>query len=275
MKNNCCICNSSESSRFYRQVDEHRLMLCQKCDLVYLDEFDFDVEDFIKDSEQSADAKVEFWSVPNLYDKHQKVFDHFFQQRLERIQKYNLPLNSALDIGIGYGFWANYLREHCQLEVEGIDIESTAIDYCQSKYELEARLQSYESFETDKKYDALFMFDVLEHFANPQAMLEKAKSMLTENGFIYIQVPNVLGFKIPYGHGLGLPYHLWQFDHKNIQKLFKEVNLEVIQYWTGNQGIIGHYERGGPSLLTQAMWKVGNFFKRGNRLQVIVKPISK
>lgn len=250
-------------------------MKCVECDLVYLSEANFDVEDFIKDSQQSSEAKVEFWSVPHLYDKHKNVFDFFFQQRLDRIKAHNLPLQSALDVGIGYGFWANYLKERNQrIEVEGIDIEHSAITYCLDKYDLNAKLISFESFHSDKKFDAIFMFDVLEHFKNPKEMLEKAKSMLTPEGFIYIQVPNVLGLKVPYGHGLGLPYHLWQFDHRNIRKLFNKVDLEVLNYWTGNQGIIGHYEKGGPSLLIRTMWKIGNFFKRGNRLQVIVKPIS-
>jgi 2-polyprenyl-3-methyl-5-hydroxy-6-metoxy-1,4-benzoquinol methylase len=239
---------------------------------VYLQDIDFDVEDFIKDAQQNKDAKVEFWSVPNLYDKHQNVFDHFFAQRLSRIEENNLPLKSALDVGIGYGFWANYLNEHRGIKTDGLDIELGAVKYCNETYKLDSLHQSFESFETDKKFDAIFMFDVLEHFVSPQDMLEKAKSMLNDEGFIYIQVPNVLGLKVPFGHGLGLPYHLWQFDHANIKKLFKKVNLEVVQYWTGNQGIIGHYEKGGPSLMRQWYWNIGNFLRRGNRLQVIVKP---
>lgn len=275
MKNNCCICNSPKSSVFYRKIDEYTLMRCNECQLVYLGEADFDVQNFIKDSQQSSDAKVEFWSVPHLYQKHRSVFDQFFEQRVERIHSLNLPMNNSLDVGVGYGFWANYLKENHSVQVDGIDIEKSAIDYCNEQYQLNSKLLSFEEFNSEKKYDAIFMFDVLEHFQDPQTMLKKAKSMLSHGGFIYIQVPNVLGLKIPYGHGLGLPYHLWQFDPQNIQKLFDKVGLEVLNFWTGNQGVIGHYEKGGPSLLTKTIWSIGNFFKRGNRLQVIVKPITK
>lgn len=274
MKNNCCICNSLKSSVFYRKVDDFTLLKCRACGLVFLSEADFEVEDFIKDAQQATDAKVEFWSVPKLYDKYQEVFDHFFQQRLDRIDSLDLPMSNCLDIGIGYGFWANFLKEKCESTIEGIDIESSAIQYCVDHYNLKAKLESFESFKSDKKYDAIFMFDVLEHFKNPNEMLEKAKRMLSPNGFIYIQVPNVLGLKYPYGHGLGLPYHLWQFDPKNIKKLFEKSNLEVLRYWTGNQGIIGEYERGGPSFLTKTLWGLSNLVRRGNRLQIIVKPNS-
>ena len=114
------------------------------------------------------------------------------------------------------------------------------------------------------------MFDVLEHFESPDEMLKKAYDMLNPGGHLYVQVPNVLGAKLPYGHGLGLPYHLWQFDPQSLKRLLSK-RYEVLAHWTGVQGVIGEYEKGGPSLYKRIIWQLAKVTGRGNRLQMIAK----
>jgi 2-polyprenyl-3-methyl-5-hydroxy-6-metoxy-1,4-benzoquinol methylase len=258
------------TSNLIKVVNAHEIVKCNNCDLVYLKEYPNTLFNFIQDSTSENDNGVEFWSFPNLYKKHQSVFDNFFKQRISRINKYaQYQEKSYLDIGIGFGLWAKYLETNGYTGI-GFDVSIDAINYCKS-LSLNAEHNSLEDFNSDKKFDLICMFDVLEHLEDPQKMLHKIKSSMNPNSLLYIQVPNVLGIKFPYNHSLGLPYHLWQFNPKSLKKLLIKSGFEVQEYWTGIQGVIGHYEKGGPSKITKTLWKIANILKIGNRIQIIVK----
>lgn len=270
ISNQCCLCKSQLNTKPFLQEDGHSIVKCTSCSMVYLERYPKDLFNFIEDSKEGMSSGLEFWSFPKLYDKHKTVFDGFFNQRFKRIEKYaSINRKSVLDIGIGYGFWNRFL-ENVGYKSYGLDVSKEAITYCQGQG-LECEYTSYENFETDTKYSLVCMFDVLEHFADPEKMLLKTKSLMDENALLYIQVPNVIGLKIPFKHSLGLPYHLWQFDPNSLKKLLDLAGFEILEYWTGIQGVIGHCERGGPSILTSLVWKIANLLKRGNRIQILVK----
>lgn len=48
----------------------------------------------------------------------------------------------------------------------------------------------FEEYETEVKYDTIFMTHILEHLDDPTLVLEKAKNWLSESGRIIIAVPN-------------------------------------------------------------------------------------
>lgn len=269
IKNTCCICNSNRSQNI-RFVDSYSIVRCLNCDLVYLREYPNTLFNFIEDSEVGLDNDVEFWSFPDLYKKHKPVFDDFFKQRIFRIKKHCISQDlTYLDIGVGFGLWAKYL-ENQGYSGYGFDVSVPAIKHCKG-LNLNVEINSLENFKSDKKYSLVCMFDVLEHLEEPKEMLQKIKQNMLPDSLLYIQVPNVIGFKFPYNHSLGLPYHLWQFCPKTLKKLLHESGFEVLDYWTGIQGVIGHYERGGPSFITKLCWNLANKFKIGNRIQIIVK----
>ncbi len=266
--NKCCICETTKHSVYFKDVDQYVLLKCKKCSLVYLKEYPNTLFNFIDDSLENE--KIEYWSIPNLYKKHQNVFDNFFGQRLKRVKQFHQnSLTNVLDIGIGFGFWADYLKER-GANVYGIDVSTKAIEYCKEN-QIECDLVSFENFISEQQFSLICMFDVLEHFEDPRKMLTKLRSNMNKESLLYIQVPNVLGIRIPFGHSLGLPYHLWQFNPKTLYSLLESSGFEVLNYWTGIQGVIGHYEKGGPSKINKALWKLANFFKIGNRIQVMVR----
>lgn len=270
IKNSCFNCPSSPSKTF-KFVGKYQVEKCSGCGLIFLDSYPEDLFSFIDDIENESEEDLEFWSTPKLIEKYQDIFDHFMNEREFRLKSNDFTFSGkALDIGVGFGLWASRL-ESKGMKVKGIDVSSDTINYCSNKYSFEVEKKSFERFESSDKYDLISMFDVLEHFARPVEMLEKVKSLLNEDGLLYIQVPNVIGFKIPFNHGLGLPYHLWQFDRKSLFHLLNRCGFEILEDWTGVQGIIGAHERDEVNFLTKLKWNLANKFKIGNRIQVLVK----
>ncbi len=269
-KNTCAACKSRHYSQHYAHHNGYSLLKCKRCHLVYLSHYPNNLFNFLDIVEDKDNKEVEFWSTPHYLQKYRPVFQKFFTQRLTRINQYKRyqKLN-MLDIGIGFGGWTNFLTDQ-GYNCYGIDVDSNAINYCKSQ-NISCEVNSFEKFQTDQKFSLISLFDVLEHFEHPQEMLMKIKKLMHKDSLLYVQVPNVLGLKYPYKHSLGLPFHLWQFDPRSLKFLLDQAGFEVLKFWTGSQGIIGEYERGGPSLYVQTMWKLSQIFKRGNRMQMLVR----
>ena len=269
----CCICNSDKNS-LYKIVGKYRLLRCNKCSLVYLDQDNSNQKKFIEDAKTNLKnkkkEKVEYWSFPELYAKYRKVFESFFNERLRIIKKYNKNIKDLLDVGCGYGFWMNYCEKR-GIECGGIDISSEAVDFARNNLKLDAWKKDLMDFKTHKKYDLIMVFDVLEHLKDPNKALAKCRNLLKKGGLLYIQVPNLTGFKITPNHGYGLPYHLWQFSFKTLSALLKKNGYNVLDHWTGPMGVIGEYEKNENLFLKKIIWKVASKLYLGDRLQVIAR----
>lgn len=272
IRNRCAICGGSAEDTFFRQAGGYPLVKCGRCGLIYMKYIKVRPEDFIlsakKDSSIEDKEKVEFWSFPELFEKHKRVFEHFFGERLKRIIRFKPPAGEMLDIGSGYGFWMKYCKDR-KLSVEGMDISHEAAQYACDTLDLNVHNCDFDKYSTGKRFGIITLCDVLEHCQNPGGTLRKCREFLSPKGVLYIQVPNVIGFRLPLGHGLGLPYHYWQFSPSTLKKLLRANGFEPKAWWTGVQGVIGAYERGGPNIFEKLMWTVARSFRVGNRLQIL------
>jgi 2-polyprenyl-3-methyl-5-hydroxy-6-metoxy-1,4-benzoquinol methylase len=226
-------------------------------------------EDFLGDAADQKDGKIEYWGYPEYFKKHATIFNHFFNERYEKIKSHTQVEGEWLDVGSGYGLWQKFLKTKNQKSF-GIEIEKKAFLVAQGEG-LDIELVSIQNLKTPKKFAVITMCDVLEHVEDPFAVLEKCKDLLLPGGLLYVQVPNVIGLKYPFRDTLGLPHHLWQFNPRTLKILTNNVGLKTVGCWTGIQGVIRYYEQGGPSIIRQALWKLARFTGRGNRLQLLVR----
>ena len=276
MKNKCCICEA-DSGLDYKKILDYSLLKCKKCGLVYLDEIPSIEDDFIERAKDEVGNKnnkerVEYWSFPGFFKKHKRVFDYYFEERLKRIRQFKPKINSLFDIGCGYGFWLKFCLER-GIDARGIDLSDEAINYAKRELNLNVERYSLEDYRFNSAYDVIVMCDILEHLQEPNSQLKKIYQALSGDGVVFIQVPNLLGFKLPPFHGFGLPYHFWQFDISTLGLLLRKNGFKVLEWWTGVMGVIGVYESGGPTFLDSLTWKLARQLKIGNRLMVAAKKI--
>lgn len=265
-KLNCCVCSSvGKTSAPWKMIESWQLMKCGQCGLVHLDTPDAPAENFLE--EAPSKVGLEYWGYPEVFRKHASVFRYYFIERFRRIKEFSPPEGLWLDVGTGFGLWQSYLNEQ-GIHSAGIEIEKGAVEYCLTQG-LSVQHASIEDWKTDKKFAVITMCDVLEHVSDPESVLKKCHDLLLPGGVLYLQVPNVLGLVYPYKDSLGLPHHLWQFNPGTLNKLVQKCDFKIKDYWTGVQGVIRHYEQGGPTLVTKALWKLAMSLKRGNRLQLL------
>jgi len=101
----------------------------------------------------------------------------------------------TVDVGCGIGEFLQF-----RANTVGVDINSHTVAYCKARG-LDARLMDPDvlPFE-DASFDSALMDNVLEHIAEPAALLRELRRVLRPGGRVLIGVPGVLGWDCDSDH---------------------------------------------------------------------------
>jgi len=96
---------------------------------------------------------------------------------------------NTLDVGCGIG---DFLA--CRENTIGVDINQKMVDWCCAQgYSAELMPIDKLPFE-DSCFDSVILDNVLEHIAEPQAILNEVKRVLVDYGVFVVGVPGTLGY---------------------------------------------------------------------------------
>ena len=98
----------------------------------------------------------------------------------------NCDNKKVCEIGAFDGLLLNIFKNN-GCKVFGYELNDRAREYAKKKYNIDLKPNFLED---NQKYDIIILSHVIEHFKEPKEILLKIKSMLNDNGFIYIEVPN-------------------------------------------------------------------------------------
>lgn len=164
----------------------------------------------------------------------------------------HLPLKNAtvLDIGCGGGLFLSLLRAE-GVQVKGIELSDSRAHYAATKHTLQIHKQPIESDFWQKGYqnhfDAVTLWDVIEHVNYPFQTLQSAANVLKKGGLLIIDTPcrdsfyhqaGVLTYRLSGGRFptfLNAMYSSHLFGHKQIfstsemKDLFTSCNLKVVE----------------------------------------------
>ena len=139
-----------------------------------------------------------------------------------------------LDVGCGAG--KNLLKidsEYEDCELYGIDISEKMVEIAeQNSANAKNRIVfvniDFLEFNSEKKYDVIIFNYVLHHMEKPQLAVEKAYSLLKNNGLIMLTVPGTEYLKetFPYCQGVNND-SIGRFPREKVENMFK--TFEVVQ----------------------------------------------
>lgn len=119
--------------------------------------------------------------------------------KLQSVARYELAANivegkDVLDIGCGYGY-GSYILSSKARHVFGIDEDTEAISYATARYQrpnlsFDAVGAAEYLREVRSEFDMVTMFEVIEHVARQQELLEQVSGSLRPGGFLVISTPN-------------------------------------------------------------------------------------
>ncbi len=173
-----------------------------------------------------------------------------FEQQADIINTY-LPLQNAkvLDIGCGGGLFLSLLKK-AGAQVTGIELSDSRAQYASMEHALEIHKYPIESDFWQKGYadyfDAVTLWDVIEHVNYPLQTLQSAANVLKQDGLLFIDTPCRDSFYHQFGEFtyrlsrgkyptfLNAMYSSHLFGHKQIfstmemKKLYEAAGLEII-----------------------------------------------
>lgn len=194
----------------------------------------------------------------------------------------------VLEIGAGPGSITRLLVEHGHCKVSAVELDTNAIeklgDFCEEIHNCDLNDPSWTRRVTHcGNFDVVVAADVLEHLYDPWTTLSAMKTILNKDGYIVVSLPHIghnaiisclLGGNFEYQEwGLLDKTHIRFFSIKNIQKLFAEAGLKIVE--------AGFVIRAPEQTEFSAQWKVLSpeskreleKNKFGNIYQVVVKAV--
>jgi 2-polyprenyl-3-methyl-5-hydroxy-6-metoxy-1,4-benzoquinol methylase len=184
----CPTCGSSDET-LELEKDHMRIVRCNACDLVYVNPT-FDEAHYTQVYASQAYQDI----VRDLgINSHEYRVARFGIERVRMMADYlRVPHGRApryLDVGCSTGFVVEAARDQ-GWDAIGIDLNPSAIEYGRTRG-LELRTVALEDGGfAPRTFDAVSLFDVLEHLLDPRGTLRACADLLAPGGILFLYVPN-------------------------------------------------------------------------------------
>lgn len=189
----CPVCGSSRAALRYR-ITRFRVYDCQDCALVYLwpqlDEREVrEMFSRLYTEGEGSVPELRSYYAFTYEDRPDNPLVQLYEQWLDGIEAVRKP-GRLLDIGCGTGLFLAVARRR-GWEPHGIDDCAEAIAHARSHFGLDVSNGEFGDFAAQgQRFDAVTMWDIIEHARDPVGLLRAARGVLAPGGVIGISTPN-------------------------------------------------------------------------------------
>lgn len=235
MKRSCPICSCQEKNFLYKQnfnnrvislMENYDVVVCKDCGLVYADNIPSQAE---FNNYYAAMSKYEFSYKDGIVAGN--YIDHF-----TKIVKFLIPYikdNNAkvLDIGCSTGALLSVFKLNGYPNLLGIDPSPSCVKTVRELYDIEATVNNISNFNTNKKFDLIILSAVLEHLVDFGSSMQKIRSLLNNQGLLFIEVPDAERF----ASYIFTPFQQFSIEHINyfsqysIRNLLSNFSFKIIK----------------------------------------------
>lgn len=259
MANTCKVC----SSNHYKKIGEIKniwkeykdVYQCDECSLYFIDSpTDEEINSLYK-NEYHNNIKNKLFETAKSKMRYARSLSQFNFIK----QTIDLKNKDICEIGAFDGLLLSLFKKNNN-NVFGYELNDDARVYAKKKYDIDLE----ENFlESKSKYDIIILSHVIEHFREPKEILIKIKSMLKENGFIYIEVPNSPMLN-ECSYNMLMRYlnteHIVNFNMYNLIKFAESADLKIVRSEYNNYNISIDNENLRISLLEGSLPNFSNYF---------------
>ena len=183
------------------------------------------------DADEQREIETSVYSEE--YYRDDPVLTASFDALLDREIVPRVGTGSVLDVGCGAGAFLAVARNH-GLDAQGIDVSGASEAICRSRG-LTAVSGDYLTYNFNGRFDAVTMWDVIEHLRDPRSFFARTRELLTPEGTFFGKVP-AFGFlsvflseRVPRLSGLllGAPGHVQYFTRSTLGLAAKNEGYRV------------------------------------------------
>ncbi len=188
----CALCHDNNfkliSEKDSKSKGELIVCFCNSCSMVSQNPIptEHQVEQYYA-TEYRQDYKQVF--EPKL--KHIYRAGNLALNRLGFLTKNNVVSGKLLDVGAGGGEFT-YVSSQLGFDSAGIEPNIGYSNYARDQYQ--ANVKTGQLADINGKFDVITMFHVMEHIPDPIKTFKKLYDLLNEDGFLFIEVPNIESF---------------------------------------------------------------------------------
>ena len=182
------------------------------------------------------------------------------ERRRALLEPWLRPGMSVLEIGSATGFLLDAIRGHVGDDLVGVEPGENFREFSRRRLGIEAHPDR--SAITDRRFDLLLAYYVVEHMRDPVAELSAWRELLTPGGRLAIEVPNVDDALVRYWQVEAFDRFYWQkahyfnYSHQTLAMVLRMAGFEDVQtipvqrydisnhvhwLWKGQPGGLGAY----------------------------------
>jgi len=191
----CPLCGANKS-RFLLIKNTYRYVRCRSCGLVFVNPMPSAEElETIYDDPLYFANRNEWAYGYNDYFAERRFYTPLFDRRVRQCER-TLGVTDGrgrrlLEVGCAAGFLLEVAGSR-GWEVAGVEMSRHAAEFANKRLGGVVRIGSLEQAQLDSdSFDAAVMLDVIEHVANPVALLREVKRVVKPGGVLLLSAPNV------------------------------------------------------------------------------------
>ncbi|MBI3967946.1 MAG: class I SAM-dependent methyltransferase [Chloroflexi bacterium] len=239
----CVLCGHDDADLVYEAPDRlhgspgrFRLVRCRTCTLLYL-------------NPRPTRAAIGAY-YPADYEPHRRHPDEMppkerldwrfaIWKRATAVERYSRR-GRLLDVGCGSGDFLYGMRRRGWRTV-GVELSPSTAEYARTRLALDVRTgELHEAKLRAASFDAVTLWDVIEHVHDPVGVLRQIRELLGPDGVLAMSTPDTSSLDSAllgrYWAGLDVPRHLYIFDRTTLATVLARAGLEPVGWrnFTGN-----------------------------------------
>ncbi len=225
----CNLCGSSDCRHLFKK-NKNEICRCNKCSLlcVYPKPSAQELKRYY--SEQMFERVSEKYSYEYLPSEARLVYPEEPNdiKKLRYVRRF-IRAGRLLDVGCAYGFFLFQARRY--FDVKGLEYSASAVMVAK-KLGLDVTEGEINGLRKGSRFDAVTLWDVIEHAANPSEMLAEINKRMNKGGHIFISTGDASAIlpKLSLKNWALMipPLHLYFFSRKTISAILEKNGFTVI-----------------------------------------------
>ena len=197
---------------------------------------------------------------------------HTFNKKITYLNRF-IHGGKILDVGCQAGLFLSVCKNY-GWETYGVEVSPITALYARENYGLNIVTGTLEEAHFPEQYfDAVTMFDVLEHLSSPKETILEVNRILKKNGYLLFSTPNidsVFSRILKRRWHAVIRSHLFYFSKKSVFKLLQSSGFRVIQIKNNARVFrlkyaVSKLKQLNRSIYTLADYIIGRSFSMGQR----------